>query len=235
MNHINSKTMQSAKDKKYPFILLLAIISFSMFSLSARTPRRDSGAERSLINSQTAQTAANPSETEPVKDTARIKPLQAGDKAPEAFWKAEHSFLAGNEVVRSSLSKFRGKLLLLDFWEPYCYACLLKFPALDSLHAQMGELGNIVLVSSKQYRRGTAEYISQKLDEQGQRQKLRLDMDKIVQDDTLKDYFPHSYIPHYILIDNNGTVQALGSVEVFDTIAQIIKDEVVHNNKKQCR
>ncbi|WP_183078767.1 TlpA family protein disulfide reductase [Sphingobacterium puteale] len=215
-------------------ILVILYLLVSMFSLSAQTPRKDSGADGLLTNAKTSQVVL-PAAIEPVKDTTRIKPLQPGNKVPEAFWNAEHSFLVGNKAVKSALSKFRGKLLLLDFWEPYCYACLLKFPALDSLHAQLGELGNIVLVSSKQYRRGTAEYISQKLDEQGQRQKLRLDMDKIVQDDTLMDYFPHTYIPHYILIDSNGTVLALGSVEVFDTIAQIIKDEVVHNNKKQCR
>lgn len=188
----------------------------------------------SPVNAKTEQYNVLPAAIESVKDTARITPLQAGDKVPEVFWNVEHSFLAGNKVVQSSLSKFRGKLLLLDFWEPYCYACLLKFPALDSIHTQLEERGNIVLISSKQYRRGTAEYISQKLDEQRQRQQLRLGMDKIIQDDTLKYYFPHTYIPHYILIASDGTVLAQGSVEVFDTITAIIKDEV-RNNKNQRR
>ncbi|MNU93510.1 thiol-disulfide oxidoreductase [compost metagenome] len=188
----------------------------------------------SPVNAQTVQYNVLPAAIGSVKDTARIKPLQVGEKVPEVFWNAQHSFLIDNKAVRSSLSRFRGKLLLLDFWEPYCYACLLKFPALDSLHAQLEEQGNIVLVSSKQYRRGTAEYISQKLDEQRERQQLRLSMDKIIRDDSLKDYFPHTYIPHYILIAGDGTVLALGSVEIFDTITQIIKDEV-HNTKNRRR
>ncbi|MFV1883070.1 MAG: TlpA family protein disulfide reductase [Balneola sp.] len=44
--------------------------------------------------------------------------------------------MEGNEVY---LSDFKGKVVMIDFWETWCGPCLMVFPALDSLKAEYGD------------------------------------------------------------------------------------------------
>lgn len=50
--------------------------------------------------------------------------------------------LSGREV---SLSDFRGKVVLLDFWATWCPPCLLSIPHLNALHRAYGERGFEIL------------------------------------------------------------------------------------------
>lgn len=157
-----------------------------------------------------------------VGGVSKIRPLVIGDTVPEEFWTIEHSFLVGDTVVKSSLEKFRGKLLLLDFWETYCGPCLKNLPKLDSLHSQMKGVGEIVLINSRLWRRGTSTYISQKLEELKSENDINLEMDKIIYDEKLNNYFEHRYLPHYVLIGSDDTVLKSGSIEIFDAIEREI-------------
>jgi len=95
------------KALKTTTILLTCIAVVSMFSLSAQTPRRDSGAN-GLITGQ-----------------SDIVPLQVGHKVPEEFWTEEHLFYINGDTVRRNLQEYKGKLLVLDFWMIGCYTCFL--------------------------------------------------------------------------------------------------------------
>jgi peroxiredoxin len=50
--------------------------------------------------------------------------------------------LAGQEI---RLSMFRGKILLLDFWETWCGHCIASFPQMNSLHQDYTDQGLVIL------------------------------------------------------------------------------------------
>ncbi|HET8865430.1 MAG TPA: redoxin domain-containing protein [Gracilimonas sp.] len=52
--------------------------------------------------------------------------------------------LQGNEVTTSD---FRGKVVLIDFWETWCGPCLQVFPAMDSLQKEYPEDFIVVAVN----------------------------------------------------------------------------------------
>ncbi|CAM3584569.1 Thioredoxin domain-containing protein [Sphingobacterium prati] len=82
-------------------------LMFYMFSLSAQTPREDSGVGE-LITRQ-----------------SDIIPLKIGHKVPEEFWTKEHLFYINGDTVRRNLQEYKGKLLILDFWMIGCSKCFL--------------------------------------------------------------------------------------------------------------
>ncbi|WP_367331741.1 TlpA family protein disulfide reductase [Sphingobacterium multivorum] len=95
-------------------ITVLVILYFlvSMFSLSAQTPREESGA-----------------------DGLFIKPLKVGDTIPESLWDLTIDIVnAPSKSDSFKLSQFRDKkLIIIDFWATWCSPCINSIHKLDSL------------------------------------------------------------------------------------------------------
>jgi thiol-disulfide isomerase/thioredoxin len=71
-------------------------------------------------------------------NTAPRKPLlRAGTAAPD--W--ELSEPGGR---KHSLSQYRGKIVVLDFWATWCGPCLKVMPGMEKLRRQYGEKGVVV-------------------------------------------------------------------------------------------
>lgn len=63
----------------------------------------------------------------------RKNPRELSDeklKIDEIVWNSTFTDLNGNEV---SIQDYKGKVVLIDFWETWCGPCLQVFPAMDSL------------------------------------------------------------------------------------------------------
>lgn len=63
----------------------------------------------------------------------RKNPRELSDeqlKIGEIVWNSTFIDLDGNEV---SVQDYKGKVVLIDFWETWCGPCLQVFPAMDSL------------------------------------------------------------------------------------------------------
>ncbi|MGV6945454.1 TlpA family protein disulfide reductase [Sphingobacterium kyonggiense] len=137
----------------------------------------------------------------------RIEPLIIGQKVPEEFWKKEHLFFIEGDTIRSNLSKYKNKVIILDFWASWCGACLENFSKLDALKREFGNEIIVLLVNPKKYRdnldkinqvnKGLNPVIDQK------------SLESIILDEYLIELFPHLGIPHYAWINGNGRFTTL--------------------------
>jgi thiol-disulfide isomerase/thioredoxin len=73
--------------------------------------------------------------------------------------------LLGLDGATSRFSRFRGKVVLMNFWATWCPACRIELPALDRLQQVMGRDGlQVVSVSVDRgdQRRSVAQYVRER-------------------------------------------------------------------------
>ncbi|UCE44087.1 MAG: TlpA family protein disulfide reductase [Candidatus Bathyarchaeota archaeon] len=102
--------------------------------------------------------------------------------------------------VDFSLSDFRGKVVLLDFFATWCGACVDAIPHLKSLHGEFGEDLIIVTISVDPYS-DTVETLQQFREDHG--------IDWIVARDTVgvHEEYGMYYLPTLVIIDQEGYIQ----------------------------
>jgi thiol-disulfide isomerase/thioredoxin len=69
-------------------------------------------------------------------DQPRKNPRELSDeqlKIDEIIWNSTFTDIQGNQV---SIQDYKGKVVLIDFWETWCGPCLQVFPAMDSLRKE---------------------------------------------------------------------------------------------------
>ncbi|AIM35485.1 hypothetical protein KO02_01525 [Sphingobacterium sp. ML3W] len=162
----------------------LLVLMFHMFSLSAQTPIKDSGAD----------------------GKTKVIPLVVGQKVPDDFWTIEHLIYVDGDTIRKNLSEYKGKPLILDFWATWCGACLHNFKKLEELKKQHGNELAVLLVNPRKYRDNYEKIhrvFSQALPQLGVKQ-----LSSILYDDYIMELFPHLGIPHYVWINARGRFTA---------------------------
>ncbi|QIH35263.1 TlpA disulfide reductase family protein [Sphingobacterium sp. DR205] len=199
----------SFKVLKNTSMLLTCIAVFHMFSLSAQTPHKDSGAD----------------------GLDKIKALQIGDTLSNEFWTTVHSKLQNGDSAEFSFNKAKGKFILLDFWATWCTVCVRGFPKIDSLHRNLNDNVRIVLVNEKG-NRDNKESITAFFEKYHSRFPYALDIPQIYSDSVLCQYFPHRSIPHYVLISPKGRVLSLGSIREFTAMMEMLDFAPIKNRTK---
>lgn len=96
-----------------------------------------------------------------------------------------------------SLSDYKGKLIIIDFWNRWCGSCIEAFPKMEKLQKEFGNKIKILLVTTD---KGEALV---KLFKQ-----IRMPSLSIVSNDTvLNNMFPHITVPHHVWINPDGRIQ----------------------------
>ena len=99
--------------------------------------------------------------------------------------------LEGSKVT---LSDFRGKYVLLDFWESWCGACILSMPEVEKLHEQYSSKGLVVLGITTENKKKVGEIMRAN----------KLGYTVLAADPDILALYKVNGRPNYFLIDSNG-------------------------------
>ena len=118
-----------------------------------------------------------------------------------------------------SFSELEGKAVIIDFWATWCSPCIAAMPHLNELQNEFEEKLKIIAVSHESEKR-VKRFI------RSRPQAFLLGFDNT---NKLQKAFPHSIIPHTVLINPNGKVVAITAPENINSkvIEQVLKGEPV--------
>lgn len=136
-----------------------------------------------------------------------VVPLKIGDKIPDSVWNTEFSTITGDGEVRNiTLSRFKGKALIIDFWATWCTSCIQGMPKLKSLQNKF-QKDLIILSHTAESQEKVLKFL--KTNQIG-KENLQL---SIINDVSIAKLFPHRVLPHYVWINPQGIVAATSSSE----------------------
>lgn len=128
-----------------------------------------------------------------VSYSQRGKVLSVGDNMP--LLKFTHIY---NSSVKSiSLSDYKGKLVIIDFWNRWCGTCIEAFPKMEALQNEFGDKIKILLVTDDK------DDLLLKLFKKVKQPSLPI----ISEDSVLNRMFPHTTVPHHVWVNPDGRVQ----------------------------
>jgi thiol-disulfide isomerase/thioredoxin len=146
------------------------------------------------------------------------KALKIGDKVPDI----PLGMVVNNYTGKNSLSQFKGRLVILDFWSTGCTTCMEKFPEMENLQKEFKDQIQILLVNPWQTKEAAKEHMpswaklpnlpiifasTDQIKKENQNPFLKL--------------FPARTIPLHVWIDANGIIRLRGSHQ--NTYAEKIK------------
>lgn len=123
------------------------------------------------------------------------KSLAPGDKVPDIVFEQLYK-RTGKKLTTSAVHK---KLVILDFWNIWCSACLTSLPKMDSLQKKFSEEVQIVLVTTNK-----ESEVRKALSRPFLKQ---VDLPVVAEDSVLSSLFTYESVPHHVWIDANGFVE----------------------------
>ena len=148
-----------------------------------------------------------------------------GSRVPAVGMQAEDFSLIDLEGKSQSLSHYRGKIVLVNFWATWCKPCTTEMPAMQTMYDKLRDKGFVVLaVNELEDDAKVREHIKQ----YGHTFPVLMDRDNKV-----ANQFGVFGLPVSVFIDQEGRVQEyikgglLTEQKIDETIARIQKQEPV--------
>ncbi len=156
----------------------------------------------------------------------RAQSLKIGDKVPDLTINNVTNYTSSS----LKLSEFRGRILILDFWATWCAPCVSMIPRMDSLQKQFA--GKIQFLSITSQSAGQVKAFKTKLEKQ---KNTVYSVPDVVEDSKLKELFPHSTLPHYVWIDQDGVVLAMTEFKDVSAanIETLLREKSININVKK--
>ena len=133
-------------------------------------------------------------------DTFKPTPLAIGDKIPDELWNLPLQVVnhpQGKKTI--TLSEYKDKLIILDFWNTWCVPCIRNFPKLRALQNEFGDKIKVLAVTQEDTDRITKFFKTGA-------GKEHTYVNSVISDSVLSKYFPHIGVPHIAWIDTHGVV-----------------------------
>lgn len=146
-----------------------------------------------------------------------------GSRVPTVGTTAEDFRLIDLEGKQQSLSQYRGKVVLVNFWATWCKPCTTEMPAMQTIYDKLRDKGFVILaVNELEDDAQVREHIRQ----YGHTFPVLMDRDNKV-----ANQFGVFGLPVSVFIDERGVVQEyikgglLTEQVILDTVARIQKPE----------
>lgn len=141
-------------------------------------------------------------------------------KIDEIIWNASFTDIDGNEV---SIQDFKGKVVLIDFWETWCGPCLQVFPAMDKLRKEYNDDFEVLTVNLQDS--DTPEDVAAFKDEKG------YDFNYLLDTNLVGPKVITFGIPFKIFVDKNGylikaEVGSRGTEGDYEKTKEIIEEHI---------
>lgn len=135
-----------------------------------------------------------------------IKALGVGDKVPDmAFRILNNGEIGDPEAI--TLSQYRGKLVILDFWGRYCSPCIKALPAIDSLQKVFKDQVKVITIADFK----NTDEVAKAWQKFPALKNIRLPV--AIRQPEHAAAFPHKIISHVVWIGGNGRVKAITGTE----------------------
>ena len=134
---------------------------------------------------------------------AGLDTLKIGDRIPPGI---EFTQVLQYEEDRLRLEDFKGKYLILEFWSPSCTGSIASLPVLDRINQKYGDRIQVLPMSIFPESRIAATV-------EGYKSLQTLSLPLIADAAAMRTYFPHSTIPHLVILDPDGVVVAITGME----------------------
>ncbi|MES2373438.1 MAG: TlpA disulfide reductase family protein [Bacteroidota bacterium] len=134
-----------------------------------------------------------------------VTPLNIGDQMPNLVLD-QIGEVVYNKTGSKKFSDFKGKLVILDFWNIHCGSCIEGFPKMEKLQKKFKDSIQIIFVNAEQNKAEIVKYLGKNM--QGERfpfEVLQIDNAKI-----LAKLFPFFYSGTQVWIDPKGIVRIVG-------------------------
>lgn len=165
----------------------------------------------------------------PIEET---RPLKIGETVPDIIFNKIINYKSST----ANLSDFQGKLIILDFWTPYCTVCIQQFPKLQSLQQKFGNKIQIISVGIEEISRSSGAYTLSSVIDRIKKTKYALHLPAVMesvlnyQENVFYKLFPWQSVPHCVWIDSNLTLRA---VTEFTLVNEQNINSILNDKKKQ--
>lgn len=133
-----------------------------------------------------------------------IKPLAIGEPLPPELWAMPVPGITDQQKEASiTLSDYRGKVIILDFWATWCTPCVKGLPKLTAF--QQLYKNDIKIIPVSHEGKAVVKNFFQK--------RPALQLPSVFNDTTLVKYFPHRLLPHCVIIGKDGKLIATTTSE----------------------
>jgi thiol-disulfide isomerase/thioredoxin len=131
-------------------------------------------------------------------------------------------------VTSANLRDFKGKILILDFWNSMCSSCFKSWPELMKLQLTYKDKIQIILVNPDE----KDSVIRKSISSQERLHGYKMTLAVAFGNKTLKEMFPHSFVPHVIYIDSLGVVKYITTSVAEGIIQAMLQQKALNLNEK---
>lgn len=130
-----------------------------------------------------------------------LRGLKVGDQVPDYEFTNVINYTARN----FSLLDFKGKLLILDFWNTSCSSCIASWPHLMNIQKAFKDKIQIVLVNPRQ----NEDVVRKTFERRKKLTGVDVDLPSVCYDTNITKLFPVSGIPHVVWIGRDGVLESI--------------------------